>query len=418
MKWWATTALSVAVVGAFITWRALSQSVTHKPDVAATSDLRERGGYLVRAGDCVGCHTAAGHYQFSGGREFDLGRLGKLYSPNITPDKETGIGNWSDDDFRAAMQLGVGKDGKHLYPAFPYASYTLLSDDDVLAIKAYLFTLAPVRSVPPQNELRFPFNQRFLMAFWSLFFNPNQRFVTDAVHTAGWNRGKYLVEGLGHCGECHTPRNLLQARARGSAYAGAVTDHWLAFNISSDPDSGIGGWSDAALRSYLTEGFAPEHGPASGPMAEVVSNSLRHLTDEDIGAIIEYLRTIKPVRAPLTAGAPVASPAAASLAHGKQVYEGVCANCHHIDGAGNQTHYEALNGSHSLRDPHANNLIQAVLYGSSMETPLGQVSMPGFAGGYTDSDLAAVINYATAELGGGRTGAVDAASVQRSRQAP
>jgi mono/diheme cytochrome c family protein len=150
----------------------------------------------------------------------------------------------------------------------------------------------------------------------------------------------------------------------------------------------------------------------------VVSNSLRHLTDEDIGAIIEYLRTIKPVRAPVTAGAPVASPAAASLAHGKQVYEGVCANCHHIDGAGNQTRYEALNGSHSLRDPHANNLIQAVLYGSSMETPLGQVSMPGFAGGYTDSDLAAVINYATAELGGGRTGAVDAASVQRSRQAP
>jgi len=355
MKWWAATALGVAVVGAFITWRAFSQRVAHRPDVTATSELRARGEYLVRAGDCVGCHTAAGHYPFSGGREFDLGRLGKLYSPNITPDKETGIGNWSDDDFRAAMQLGVGRGGEHLYPAFPYASYTLLSDDDVLAIKTYLFTLSPVRSAPPENELRFPFNQRFLMAFWSLFFNPNQRFAADAGHTAGWNRGKYLVEGLGHCGECHTPRNLLQARSQGSAYAGAVADHWLAF---------------------------------------------------------------KPVRAPLTAGAPVASPAAASLAHGKQVYEGVCANCHHIDGAGNQTHYEALNGSHSLRDPHANNLIQAVLYGSSMETPLGQVSMPGFAGGYTDSDLAAVINYATAELGGGRTGAVDAASVQRSRQAP
>src|SRR6516165_4031681 len=136
MKWWAATALAVVVVGAFITWRAFSQSVTHKPDVAATSELRERGEYLVRAGDCVGCHTAGGHYPFAGGREFDLGRLGKLYSPNITPDKETGIGNWSDDDFRAAMQLGVGKGGRHLYPAVASASNTLRNADNVLAIKA------------------------------------------------------------------------------------------------------------------------------------------------------------------------------------------------------------------------------------------------------------------------------------------
>src|SRR6516225_576101 len=226
----------IVLVGAVVTWRAFSMSVPHRPDVPATADMVKRGEYLVQAGDCISCHTVPGRPAFSGGREFDLGDKGKLYSPNITPDKETGIGAWSDDDFRAALQLGVAKGGEHLYPAFPYASYTLLSDDDVLAIKAYLFTLSPVRSAPPENELRFPFNQRFLMAFWSLFFNPNQRFAADAGYTAGWNRGKYLVEGLGHCGECHTPRNLLQARSQGSAYAGAVTDHWLAFNISSDPD--------------------------------------------------------------------------------------------------------------------------------------------------------------------------------------
>jgi mono/diheme cytochrome c family protein len=408
--------LVILAAGAFLTWRAFSQHVAHQADVTPTPELVARGAYLVRAADCVSCHTTAGGTAFAGGREFNLGRMGRLYSPNITPDRETGIGAWSDDDFRGAMQLGIGRGGKHLYPAFPYASYTLLSDADVVAIKAYLFSLPPTRAAPPANALRFPFDQRYLMAFWSYFFNPNERAVADEKRTAGWNRGRYLVEGLGHCGECHTPRNLLQARARHAAYAGATIDGWRAYNITADAASGIGGWSDEALRNYFTGGFAADHGPASGPMAEVIANSLRYLRPEDVDAIIEYLRSI-PARATSTASAGGAGATQAQLAHGKQVYEGICANCHRTNGSGSQTVYEALHGARSLHDPVASNMIQAVLHGTSMDTPLGRVSMPGFSEGYSDADLAAAITYARTQLAGQSTG-VDSAAVGRFRHAP
>jgi mono/diheme cytochrome c family protein len=416
VKWWTSILLGAAVAGALVTWRAFGQSVPHRPDVVATAELRKRGEYLVRAGNCVGCHTAVGQPPFAGGRKFDLGGMGNLYSSNITPDKQTGIGDWNDDDFRAAMQIGVGKGGKHLYPAFPYASYTRLSDDDVVAIKAYLFSVPPVHAAAPANALRFPFNQRYLMAYWGLFFNPNQRQVTDAGHSPLWNRGRYLVEGLGHCGECHTPRNLLQAPKRSAVYAGAVADNWLAYNITADASSGIGGWSDEALKAYLTTGFAAGHGPASGPMAEVVSDSLRYLTSDDIGAMIEYLRTIAPIRATPAADHPQAGGQAASLEHGRRVYAGICANCHSADGEGSQTQYEALRGAHSLLDPRANNMTAAVLYGTGIETQYGHVSMPAFAQGYSDADLAAVINYASATLGGGAV-RLDAAAVHSMRRA-
>src|SRR5579872_6708458 len=202
----------IIAVGVFITWRAFSMSVPHRPDVAATPEMIKRGEYLVQAGDCISCHTAAGRPAFAGGREFNLGDMGKLYSPNITPDRETGIGAWSDDDFRSAMQVGVGKGGEHLYPAMPYASFTLVTDEDALAIKAYLFSLKPVHSVPPDDAMRFPYSQRWLMAFWSWMFDSNERFAADSGQSPQWNRGKYLVEGLAHCSECHTPRNMLQAR--------------------------------------------------------------------------------------------------------------------------------------------------------------------------------------------------------------
>jgi mono/diheme cytochrome c family protein len=342
--------------------------------------------------------------------------MGKLYSPNITPDEGTGIGAWSDDDFRAALQLGIGRGRKHLYPAFPYPAYTLLSDADIVAIKAYLFSLSPVHAAPPGNDLRFPFNQRYLMAFWSYFFNPDKRAAEDAGHSAAWNRGRYLDEGLGHCGECHTPRNFLQATVRRAAYAGATIEGWRAYNITADSASGIAGWSDAALRAYLTEGFAEDHGPASGPMAEVVANSTRYLTAEDVGAIIEYLRALRPIKG-ATPPARSAGATEADLAHGQQVYEGICLNCHRANGAGSQTQYEALRGARSLQDPTATNMIQAVLHGSRMDTNLGRVSMPGFAQGYSDTDLAAAISYARVQLGGQATG-VDSAAVDRFRRTP
>jgi len=398
MKRWIWIPIVIVLVGIAITWRAFSMGVAHHPDVAATPEMVKRGEYLVRAADCVSCHSAVGQAPFSGGREFDLGNLGKLYSPNITPDKETGIGNWSDDDFRAALQLGIGKGGVHLYPAFPYASFTMLSDADALAIKAYLFSLPPVHNVPPPNAMRFPYDQRFLMAYWSWLFNPNRRFVADSTQSAEWNRGKYLVEGLGHCGECHTSRNFMQAVERSKAYGGAITQKWHAYDISSDKDSGVGAWTDDALVSYLSTGLAAGHGPASGPMAEVVSNSLRHLPPDDIRAMVTYLRSVKPVAAQVRSAA--ASGPDVEVAYGRQVYARECANCHRLDGSAAQNPYENLQGGRTIADPQAVNLTQVVLYGSSMGTPLGHIQMLGFGRGLTDTEIAALVNFASSQWGG------------------
>ncbi|HUN25484.1 MAG TPA: cytochrome c [Steroidobacteraceae bacterium] len=392
----------IVVVGAAVTWRAFSMSVPHRADVTATPEMVKRGAYLVTAADCISCHTAEGNQPFAGGREFDLGSMGKLYSPNITPDKETGIGSWSDDDFRAALQLGVGKGGVHLYPAFPYASFTLLTDEDVLAIKAYLFSLKPVHYSPPPDAMSFPYNQRFLMAYWSWLFDPNERFAPETGKSDEWNRGKYLVEALGHCGECHTERNFLQAVERSKAYGGAITQKWKAYDISPDMTAGLGGWSDDAVVSYLSTGFAKAHGPASGPMAEVVSNSLRLLPATDIHAMVTYLRSLPPVESTVPVAASVGDPvgADADLQHGRQVYARDCANCHRLNGGGIQTEYEALGGSQSVSDPQAINLTQAVLYGSTLQTANGQVQMLGFGRGLSDIDAAAVVNFASRELGG------------------
>jgi mono/diheme cytochrome c family protein len=421
VKRWIWIPVVIILAALLVTWRAFSVSVEHRADVAATPDMVKRGEYLVQAADCVSCHTVPGNEPFAGGRAFDLGSMGKLYSPNITPDKETGIGSWSDDDFRAALQLGVGKGGVHLYPALPYASFTGITDDDALAIKAYLFSLKPVHSVPPQNAMRFPYDQRWLMAYWSWLFNPNERFAPDAGQSAQWNRGKYLVEDLAHCGECHTPRNFLQARKSSDAFAGAVTQGWKAYNISSDHDSGVGGWTEDALFSYLSQGVAPGHGPASGPMAEAVSNSLRFLTADDVHAIVTYLKSVKPVTASASilstatasSGVAVAATADAATAYGGQVFAGLCANCHRRDGTLSQTPYDALGGSRTVADPQGINLTQVVLEGSSIETPYGKISMPAFGKAHSDAEIAAVVNYVSGQLGGHAAGLLPEDVAQR-----
>lgn len=404
MKRWIWIPVVIVVIGAFVSWRAFSADIESRPDVPVTPEMIERGRYLAVAADCIACHTAPGGEPFAGGLEFDLGEMGKLYSSNITPDEETGIGTWSDDDFRRAMHLGIGKGGKRLYPAFPYASYSMLTDEDVLAIKAYLFSLEPVKNTPPPNEMKWPYNQRWLMAYWNWLFNPAEQFVPDESQSPEWNRGKYLVEGLGHCGECHTPRNFLQGPKRSQAFGGAVTRGWHAYNISSDPEHGIGSWTDEQLVSYFTRGYAEGRGPASGPMAEVISHSLRHLTEEDIRAMIVYLRSTKPIDsgipAPRVAEAAQPADAGDENEHGRQMFAALCSNCHKADGSARQIPYEALRGERALADPHGTNLTQVVLYGTEVHTPYGRISMPGFGDGYTDSDLAAVINYAAAKLGG------------------
>jgi mono/diheme cytochrome c family protein len=415
MKVWRWVIVVLLVGLGFFAWRALSVSVPHHADVPTSPELVSRGAYLVRAGDCLVCHTRPGGAAYAGGRVFDLGAMGRLYTPNITPDRDTGIGSWSDDDFRAALQLGVGRGGKHLYPVFPYASFTLLSDADAVAIKAYLFSLPPVHSRPPANDMSFPFNMRILMAFWSALFNPNERLVPDARQSEAWNRGRYLVEGLGHCGECHTPRNILQARKRSEAYAGAIAQKWHAYNISSDDKSGLGKWSDEALVSYLSSGHVDGHGTASGPMAEIVQNSLRWLTPDDIKAMVTYLRTI-PGRSATDVGDPGRGRASdeAQLAYGKSIYVGVCAGCHRPDGTGVNAPIQTVQGATTLSNGHAVNLIQVILDGSDLSSASGETDMPSFARGYSDAEIAAVANYTAHQLGASDL-SVSAADVDRQR---
>jgi mono/diheme cytochrome c family protein len=236
-------------------------SPTGTPVELTRADARTRGEYITRMADCAACHTAKGGESFAGGRPFIL-PFGTIYTPNITPDRETGIGAWSDAQFLKAVHQGISADGSHLYPAFPYASYTMLTDADVLAIKAYLFSLKPVRKANKPNTFFFPVNQRWLMAFWSAFFNSDKRFRPIQEQSPVWNRGAYLVEAAAHCGECHTPRNLMQAMNQRKKFAGGAAEGWTAYNITSDRESGVGDWSAEELSAYLASGHAHGRGSA------------------------------------------------------------------------------------------------------------------------------------------------------------
>jgi len=370
----------------------------------AKASLVERGEYLARAADCMVCHTTQGSPEYAGGLGFRL-PFGTLYSTNITPDKETGIGNYSDQDFLNAVHRGTRRDGARLYPAMPFTSYTYMTDADALAIKAYLFSLAPVHHEVPNNTLAFPFNQRWLMGFWNMFFAADTRFKPDTAQSPAWNRGAYLAEGLAHCGECHTPRNLAYALNNRRKFAGETNAGWRAYNITSDNAAGVGAWSDNELFDYLSTGHAQGRGTAAGPMGEAVDHSFSLMSPNDIRALIVYLRSIPPVTSSLPT--PVASPATASPkdgvtiadARGKQIYEGACASCHSWTGVSAILPYATLTGARAVNDPSATNVAQAVIAGVHRASPQGAVVMPSFGDAYSNSEIAAVANYVTARFG-------------------
>jgi mono/diheme cytochrome c family protein len=378
---------------------------TGVPAKLAQASLMERGAYLARAADCMVCHTTQPGKEYAGGLGFKL-PFGTLYSTNITPDKETGIGNYSDQDFLNALHRGTRRDGARLYPAMPYTSYTYITDADGLAIKAYLFSLAPVRVAPPINTLTFPFNQRWAMAFWSALFNPDTRFEPDTSKSPEWNRGAYMAEALAHCGECHTPRNLAFALNNRKKFGGALTAGWRAFNISSDKATGLGGWSDDEIFSYLSTGHAAGHGTASGPMGEAVDQSFSQLAPEDIRAMVAYLRSV-PAIASADLPATTAPPAPASHKdgggtpdpRGKMVFQGACVSCHGWTGESSLSPFATLTGAWAVNDPSATNVAQIVISGTRRHTPADAVSMPAFGTAYSDVEIAAVANYVTARFG-------------------
>ena len=377
---------------------------TGVPASLAKAGQVERGAYLARAADCMVCHTTQDGKEYAGGLGFKL-PFGTLYSTNITPDKETGIGNYTDQDFLNAVHRGIRRDGARLYPAMPFTSYTYISDADALAIKAYLFSLPAVRAVAPENTLIFPFNQRWAMGFWSALFNPDTRFEPDTSKSPEWNRGAYLAEALAHCGECHTPRSLALALNNRKKFAGALTAGWRAYNISSDKTTGVGSWSDDDLVSYLSTGHAPGHGTASGPMGEAVDQSFSQLAPEDIRAVVAYLRTV-PATASSDLPATLAPPASASHRvggtpdpRGKIVFEGACVSCHGWSGESPLSPFATLTGAWAVNDPGATNVAQIVISGTKRHTPEDAVSMPAFGNAYSDAEIAAVANYVVSRFG-------------------
>ena len=378
---------------------------TGVPAELVNADQIKRGEYLARAADCEVCHTAPGGAAYAGGLAISL-PFGTLYSTNITADKETGIGDYSDADFLNAVQRGIRKDGTRLYPAMPYPSYTYMTDADALAIKAYLFSRPAVHATNRADTLGFPFNQRWSMIIWSLFFNANSRFEPNIAQSPQWNRGAYLAEALAHCGECHTPRNLAFALDNRKKFAGAMTAGWHAFNITSDKGTGIGGWSDDESSAYLSTGHALNHGTAAGPMGEAVDQSFSRMSKADIAALVVYLRSVPAIAAP-DLPATIAPPAparpdegdATADALGKKVFEEACVSCHDWTGVSAISPYATIAGARAVNDPAATNVAQIVISGTRRLTPQGVISMPAFGAAYSDNEIAAVANYVTGRFG-------------------
>ncbi|MGC2716992.1 MAG: cytochrome c [Pseudolabrys sp.] len=376
---------------------------TGVPAGLTKADIVKRGEYLAKAADCMVCHTAPGGADYAGGLAFPL-PFGTLYSTNITADKDTGIGNYSDHDFLDAVQRGIRKDGARLYPAMPYTSYTFMTDADVLAIKAYLLSLPAVPRQNQRDTLQFPFNQRWSMIFWSLAFNPNTRFAPNTEKSAEWNRGAYIAEALAHCGDCHTPRNLAFALDNRRKFGGAVAAGWRAYDITSDKGTGIGSWSDEEVFAYLAKGHATGRGTASGPMGEAVDHSFSQMDPADIRALVTYLRSIPAVASsePATIAPPApASPkegGAVADAPGRKVFAQACVSCHSWTGVSALSPFATISGSRAVNDPSATNVAQIVISGTRRFTP-GAMSMPAFGSTYTDTEIAAVANYVTGRFG-------------------
>lgn len=348
--------------------------------------LIAKGQYIARLADCMACHTRPGGTPFAGGLEMTT-PFGSLSTPNITPDPDTGIGNWSDEEFYNAVTDGIGLHGEYLYPVMPFTSFTKMTRTDVMAVKAYLFSLKPVYAPRAPNDMAFPFDIRSTLMVWrELYFHPGV-FQPDPKRSAAWNRGAYIVEGPGHCGECHSPRNILGGTENADSLAGGQLGNWLAPNISADPRWGIGDWSIKDIVTFLKTGAQKTEGVAFGPMAEVVHDSLRYATVADLTAVAEFLKS-GPERVPGPAGE-IAS--RSDLQHGQQIYVNNCAQCHQDKGRGIPSVVPNLAANAAVNAAEPNDVIDAVLNGLHGTGNYG--TMPSFAGALGDQDVADVVNY-------------------------
>jgi mono/diheme cytochrome c family protein len=352
----------------------------------------ERGRYLATVGDCASCHTVPGSGQpFAGGRSIET-PFGIVVGANITPDSETGIGAWSDEQFVRALREGKGHDGELLYPAMPYVYYTKLTESDALAIRAYLNTVKPVRNAVVSNKLPFPLDIREGMTAWNALYFTSGEFKPDSTKTAEWNRGAYLVEGLGHCGACHTPKSALGGDDRAHAFQGYALQGWFAPNITNDNERGLGGWSVADIVAYLKNGHNSTSA-STGIMAEEITLSSSHMTDADLTAIATYLKALPGQTASPPAGISASDP---KMVAGEAIYADECSACHGLDGKGVPYLFPSLAGSPNVRSADPASLIRVVIEGARSVATAGEPTgpgMPSFAWKLSDDQAAAVLTY-------------------------
>jgi mono/diheme cytochrome c family protein len=349
----------------------------------ALADNVAAGKYQAVLGDCAGCHGK----NLAGGVTL-MTPFGKLVTPNITPDKDTGIGNYSADDFRAAMKTGIAPGGKLLYPAMPYPSYAHMSDGDVAALWSYLKTVKPVRNSVTVNQLNFPFNLRFVMRGWNILFFSPKPYANDPGKSAAWNRGAYLVSGAAHCGDCHSPRNLFGASK--GPLTGAMLSGWYAPDLTSDSNAGLGRWSVSDIVGYLRTG-RNAHSIASGPMAEAVEDSTSQMNDGDLHDIAVYLKDL-----PASAGnGGAATGVQAQMRAGRDGYDINCAACHGRDGKGNVL-FPPLAGNPDVMQVRDDTIARVVLAGTrSVATDKEPTApaMPSLAWKLSDQQAADILTY-------------------------
>jgi nicotinate dehydrogenase subunit B len=401
----AACATAIAIGTAALPWRAIAPIA--RPDASVFSAATiARGQQLAALGDCMVCHTSVGGVQNAGGRPMQT-PFGIIYSTNITPDEKTGIGNWSYPAFERSMREGIHRDGKHLYPAFPYTHFAKATDADLQALYAFLMAQQPVRAETPPNALAFPFNQRPLMAGWNSLFHTPQTFRPDATKSEVWNRGAYLVEGLGHCGACHSPRNELGAENATRYLAGGFAEGWEAPALTSLSQAPIP-WSEDELYAYLRSGESRFHGVAAGPMAPVVKE-LKALPDADIRAMAVYLASFN-----TTIDAPAqqalaeklenatATRTIAASSFGARLYQGACAVCHEVGGPALFGSRPSLSLNSNLHSTVPDNLIQVILHGiaSPVSSDLGY--MPPFKDSMTDRQVAELVSWLRQQFAPGK----------------
>jgi len=376
-------------------------AATLLPSNAAVADQTsfaqiERGRYLAAAGDCTACHTAKGGRAFAGGLPIET-PFGVIYSPNITPDRDTGIGAWSDDEFYRALHQGIAANGDYLYPAFPYPWFTKVSRNDALAIRAFLGTLDAVRAERPKAALTWPLGYREVMLGWNDLYFTAGEFSPDPQKPAAWNRGAYLVEGLGHCGACHTQANMFGAAETGEALQGGRLQDWYAPSLAGELGSGLASWSADDIVQFLQTGRNGKTA-AYGPMAEVITDSTSKLSDADLAAIATYLKD-RPVPA---AQKQAYQPDPKLLRAGEAVYLDNCSACHRSNGEGVAETFPALKADAAVQGTDPTTIIRLILDGVhtvATDTRPTPFSMPAFGWKLSDEQIAAVASYIRSNWG-------------------